>query len=152
MTNIEKAIEKIKEDGITEIIEIAIENFTEGYNSIVFYDPENDSFEGDTWTSGTYLNPESRLEEVFRLDGNWIANNSWEVNDILSDEEYEEFKNVIAKKEGLTDESDIQYAADFLDAKKLKLIGVDFEERLEEYCLFTIEESDIVESLQKSIY
>ena len=152
MKNIEKAIKKIEQDGISEIIKIAIENFTEGYNSIVFYDPEDDSFSGDTWTSGTYLNPKSRLEEVFRIDGNWIANNSWEVNDILNDEEYEEFKKVIAKKEGLTDEDDIRYAADFLDAEKLELIDVNFKERLEEYCLCMTEEKNIIEPLQESIY
>ena len=132
----EKLIKKIESDGIGEIIKIAVNNYVEGYNSIVLYDPDDDTFSGETWTSGTYLNPESRLIEVFRLDGNWIGNNSWDVNDILTDEEYEELKKAVAEKEGITDEDEIEYSADFLDQEKLQMIGIELGDRLVEYLEF----------------
>ena len=132
----EKLIKKIESDGIGEIIKIAVNNYVEGYNSIVLYDPDDDTFSGETWTSGTYLNPESRLIEVFRLKGNWIGNNSWETNDILTDEEYEELKKAVAEKEGITDEDEIEYSADFLDQEKLQMIGIELGDRLVEYLEF----------------
>ena len=132
----EKLIKKIESDGIGEIIKIAVNNYVEGYNSIVLYDPDDDTFSGETWTSGTYLNPESRLIEVFRLHGNWIGNNSWDVNDILTDEEYEELKKAVAEKEGITDEDEIEYSADFLDQEKLQMIGIELGDRLVEYLEF----------------
>lgn len=151
MTTTEKIIKKIESEGVDGIVRIAIENFVDGYNSIVFYDPAEDSFSGETWSSGTYLNPESRLEEVYRLDGNWIAKNSWEINDILSDEEYENLKKAVAKKEGITDEDDIEYAADFMDAKKLELIDISLRERLEEYLVSCEMESQIIGKLKDTL-
>jgi len=131
--DLEKAIEKIGEDGTGDIIEIAVENFTEGLNSIVFYNPENDNFSGETWSSGTYLSPNSRLVEVYRIDGNMMADNSWEIDDIIDDDEYKDLKAAVAKKEKLEDKSDIEYMTDYLNPDQLALIGIDFDERFEDY-------------------
>jgi len=131
--DLEKAIKKIRKEGVEEIIKTAVKNFTEGLNSIVFYNPENDNFSGETWSSGTYLSPNSRLVEVYRIDGNMIADNSWEIGDIIDDDEYKDLKAAVAKKEKTEDESDIEYMTDYLNPDQLALIGIDFDERFEDY-------------------
>ena len=149
-TNIEKAIEKIEENGIEEIVKLAVDGYTEGYNSIIFYDPDGNTYESETWTSETYLNPESRLVEVYRIDGNWIGNKSWEINDILTDEEYEELKKAVAKKENLADEYDIEYTTDFLNADQLLLINISLKDRLFDYCMyFDGLKDEIIEEIQR---
>lgn len=150
MRNIEKAIKKIETDGVDEIVKIAINNFIEGYASIVYYDPDTDSFSGETCSSGRRLNPnpKSRLEEVYRLDRDWIVYNEWETSDILTDGEYEDLKKAVARDEGLTDEYDIEYATDFLDSGQLALIGISLYERLEEYLHDCEMETRIIEELK----
>jgi len=136
MENLKKAIAKIEQEGIDEIIKLAVENFVPGRNSIVFYDAQENEFTGQTWTSGTYLSPNSDLIEVYRLDGNILANTSWEVGDIVSEEEYEELKKAIAKEKRLIDEEEIEDATDFLDPWQLALIDIDFTERFQIYLLW----------------
>jgi len=154
MTTTEKAIRKIQEDGVGNIVELAVNNYQEGSNSIVFYDPDTDDFTCVSWTKGMCLSNDSDLVEVYEIDGNFIGNNSWDVNDILDDDEYKEYKKKVAENEGLTDETDIEYAADFLDAEKLQeTIGVDFKERLVEYLLDAKNLKElIIEDLRGSEY
>jgi len=149
------AIKQIDQTGTDEIIEIAVTNSISGYNSIVFYDPQENNFSGKTWTSGTYLNPESRLIEVYRLQSNWISNNTWRVNDILSDEEYKILYAAVKKNTGIQDESDLEYTVDFLDPDQLSLININLNERLSEYliwCEVQMHQDDtIIERLKRNL-
>jgi len=133
MKNLKKAIAKIEEDGIEKIIELASETICSGWDTVVHYDPVDDCYSAVLWGSGTYLNSGSRLIEVFRVNGNFISNNSWEIGDIVSEDEYLELRAAVAKDQQLTDEDDIDYVVDFCNPDQLNLIGIDFCERLEEH-------------------
>ena len=132
--NIKKAIEKIKKEGESEIFKIAAKNCKNGLHSIVFYDPDEDTFKWKEWTPLTcFSHGSQQLVEVFRSNCDLIEENSWKVNDILTNEEYKQLKAAVAHKENLTDMKEIDYAVDFLDANQLELIDVCFADRLAEY-------------------
>ena len=138
---IENLIKKIEKEGIAEIIELAVNDFTEGFNSVVHYNPQNDEYSIETWTSSTCLNSESKLIEVYRLDGNWLVNASFEINDILDDDEYKELQEKIG---------DSDYPR-LTDQKQLDLIDVDLKERLVQYLMFQDDniKTQIIRELQE---
>ena len=133
MKNLKKAINKIEEDGIEEIIELAVKNLCQGFDTVVHYDPQEYDYSVKIWSSNTYLNPESRLVEVYRVDGNFIGNSNLEVGDIIDEDEYKELCIAVAKDKNLTDKEDIRYTVNFLDDNQLGLINIDLTERLEIY-------------------
>ena len=119
-------VDKIKQGHARKIVNLAYENTGGTFSGNVFMDPETGELHGFTWTGNTGLHPESNLVFVYKLDANWINNNAWEVNDILTDEEWQE----------LVDKYDPD--PDFLNRAQLESIDVDLDKRLIDYLIWCL--------------
>lgn len=120
-------IEEIVRIRAAEIIYLAYENTGGTFSGHVFVDPDTGDLKAFTWAGNTTLHPDSNLIQIYKLGSNWINNNSFIVNDILIDEEWEKLQ------EEYGDE------ADFLNEEQLESIGVDLDTRLMDYLKWCVE-------------
>jgi hypothetical protein len=141
---IENLIKKIEAEGVEEIIRLAVNDYTEGFDSVVHYNPTTGEYSIETWTSSTRLNPESKLIEVYRLDGNWLVNTEFEINNILENDEYKELQEKIGDSDYIK----------LTDQKQLDLIGVDLKERLIEYLMWQEDhiKTHVINNLSEQVY
>ena len=122
-----KVIDEILKEEAEKIVNLAYENTGGTFSGNVFMEPETGKLHGFTWTGNTELHPDSDLIFVYKLDANWINNNTWQVNDILTDEEWQE----------LVDRYDPD--PDYLDREQLESIDINLDTRLKEYLVWCIE-------------
>ena len=112
-----------------EVIEKTVQNWVEGFEAIAFLDPNANTVSYETWTSSTWLNPESGLIEIYRLNGNYLANAGYTLESWLSSEELKLYRSYCIEE---LDYNEDEIEIDFdLFAK----IGIDWQDRLAEIIL-----------------
>lgn len=121
-----RLIGHILKEHAEEIVDLAYENIGGAFSGHVFVDPISGDLHAFTWTGNTTLSSESNLIFVYKLSANWVSNNAWELNDILSDEELKALHDKFERD------------ADFLDKKQLAAIGIDLNKRLKEYLVWNL--------------
>lgn len=127
--------EKINHDGIGDIVATAVDNFSPGFDSIVFFDPETDEYKSRCWTKNTIHAGCHQLIEVYRIDGNWLSDNEFHDSDILDPDEITKLRSIMPD-------------ADVVCQGHLGIIGVDLSERLYDYLMFHEPEDEILRNIR----
>lgn len=126
---------EILENNFYEVVDLAVNEWVDGWDSVVFYNPNTNEFESYCWSHNSYVGPDSDLIEVYRIEGNWLACGNWEVNDWLDDNEWEDLQ-------------EIKKGACFYSPADLDLIGVSFSSRM--YDILSFSKDEIIEDMRRS--